>query len=111
MQRLCQGQVVDLETLDPQGQNLKRRPVVVLDVNEALGEFVYVAVSTQLSDPLPDSWVLLPWSRDGRGTGLVEPCAAKTHWIGKAKRDDVARIRGHLSTDAMLEIMRAIKRH
>ena len=112
MQGLCQGQVVDLEILDPRGQNLKQRPVVIVNVNEALEELIYVAISTQLADPLPDGWILLPWSSDGRArTGLIEPCAAKANWIGMAKLKNVARIRGHLPTAVMLDIMRAVKKN
>jgi hypothetical protein len=109
--RLCQGQVVDIETLDPRGQNLKQRPVVVVAVNEALDEFVFIAVSTNLSDPLPDDCILLPWSPDGRArTGLVERCAAKTNWVGTARRSDVVRMRGHVPGKVMVDIMRALPR-
>jgi mRNA-degrading endonuclease toxin of MazEF toxin-antitoxin module len=109
--QLRKGQIVDLDIYDPNGQNKKVRPVVVVDELADTDHFIYVAVSTQFTDPPPDRWILLPWDRGGRAPGgLVERCVAKCNWIGKARRDEIVRRRTQLPAKKMLDIMRALQR-
>ena len=98
---LSQGQIVNADITDPRGQNRKVRPVVILTASAELSEadeFVVVAISHQLAEPLPDDWILLPWSSDGRArTGLIQPSVAKCRWIKKIRPEQVKSPRGWLS--------------
>jgi mRNA-degrading endonuclease toxin of MazEF toxin-antitoxin module len=77
---LEQGRIVWAEVVDLSGRNRKARPLVILTPSEEVppGEpFIAVAVTTQLSKPLPADHVLLPWHAQKRvGTRLSAPCAA-----------------------------------
>jgi len=72
-------------------------------------EFVVAAISTKFGDPLPDDWIPVPWSKDGRAkTGLTEPSVVKCHWLKKVTRRHISSVRGWLPSAIMVEIMRAV---
>jgi hypothetical protein len=81
------------------------------DELQGADEFVYVAISTKLTDPLPANWIPLPWAADGHAkSGLTEPSVAKCMWLGKASRDEIVRSRGWLPSKVVVEIMRAVNK-
>jgi hypothetical protein len=73
------------DVLDPDGQNPKTRPIVVVtpDVEIAEGGGLFgVAVTGTFPDPLPADAVELPWHRQGHPrTGLNKPAVAVCGWI------------------------------
>lgn len=112
MQRLRQGQVVEVDIADPNGQNSKPRPVVILTETDELvdaDEFVVAAISTKFDEPLPADYIRVPWSSDGRArSGLTKPSVVKCRWLRSVKREDVLSTRGHLSNSVMCSIMRMV---
>ena len=115
MCRLSQGQVVEVVIADPRGQNKKPRPAVVLSATDELSsadEFVVVAISTKLTDPLPPDWILLPWSSDGRTkSGLTRPSVAKCRWLRKVTRKEIVYVRGWLPNTVMRDIMQTVAKN
>ena len=114
MQRLSQGQVVDVNIVDPNGRNPKTRPVVILTATDELADadqFVAAAISTKFDEPLPVDCIRVPWSSDGRAkSGLRKPSVVKCRWLVTLKREDVIAARGHLPSTVMCEIMRMVPR-
>ncbi|MHC4404804.1 MAG: type II toxin-antitoxin system PemK/MazF family toxin [Planctomycetota bacterium] len=112
MQRLSQGQVVQVAVTDPRGLNLKPRPAVILTATDELSdadEFVVAAISTNFDEPLPMDHILLPWSRHGRArSGLTEPSVVKCRWLRRIKREDVLNILGHLPSTTMRDVLRVV---
>ncbi|NQU22646.1 MAG: type II toxin-antitoxin system PemK/MazF family toxin [Candidatus Nealsonbacteria bacterium] len=113
MQQLSQGQVVDVYTADPRGQNAKRRPMVILTGTDELveaEEFVVAAISTRFDEPLPADCVRVPWSSDGRvKSGLRKPSVVKCRWLASVKREDIVATRGHLPSATICEILRVVR--
>ena len=115
MCQLSQGQIVDAEVVDPNGQNKKRRPLVVLTSTAEIAgsdEIVAVAISTKLPDPLPEDCIPLPWSPDGKAkSGLTEQCVAKCRWIVKLSHNDIVSRRGWLPGTVMCQIMHIVRKN
>ena len=114
MQRLSQGQVIQVAVTDPRGHNLKPRPVAILTETEELPDadaFVVAAISTKFREPLPADYIPVPWSRDGRAkTGLTEPSVVKCRWLRKVQREDIIGTLGHLPISIVRDIMRIVTR-
>jgi mRNA-degrading endonuclease toxin of MazEF toxin-antitoxin module len=113
VQRLSQGQVIELEITDPNGQNSKRRPVVILTETDELAgadEFVVAAISTKFVEPLPADCIELPCSNDGHAkSGLTKPSVVKCRWLRRVKREAIRSTRGHLPSTLMCKIMRVVR--
>lgn len=112
MQRLSQGQIVDVRIADPNGQNPKPRPAVILTSTDELADadaFVVAAISTKFDAPLPADDIQVPWSSDGRvKSGLTKPSVVKCRWLVRVKRKDILSVRGHLPSAVLCRIMRAV---
>ena len=112
MNALRQGQVILVSVTDPRGKNPKPRPAVILTATDELStadEFVVSAISTQFDEPLPEEYVKLPWSRDGRAkTGLTQPSVVKCRWLRKIRGSDVLAKIGHVPPTVLLEVMRIV---
>jgi hypothetical protein len=87
--------IIFAEVLDPNGQNLKTRRVVVLtpDVQLAAGFPIVVAgVTGTLPKPLTADYVKLPYKNPpGRHpkTGLTKEAAVLCTWVVPITRDDI----------------------
>ena len=87
--------IVFAEVLDPNGQNLKTRRVVVLtpDIELAAGFPIVIAgVTGTLPNPLTADYVRLPYKKPpGRHpkTGLTREAAVLCTWIASIAPDDI----------------------
>lgn len=92
---LCQGRIVWVDMVDPQGRNPKRRPAVIVTPTEAIvaDGFVAVAAVTSALDQAPaDVTIELPWHRDGHPrTKLRKRSVVICNWLEPVA---VAEIRG-----------------
>jgi mRNA-degrading endonuclease toxin of MazEF toxin-antitoxin module len=90
---LVQGQIVTVETLDPQGRNAKERPVLIITPTACIqgeAEIVAVAVTSTFTKPLDPTEIPLPWHRQGHPrTRLNRECVAKCHWLVRFRPSDV----------------------
>ncbi len=112
MPTLSQGAVVLVELADPRGQNPKTRPAIVVssDAEIAKGESLFlVAVTSNVTDPLPENHIELPWDASGKSrSGLKKRSAAICDWIVHVEQDKVERIIGHLPATLVVEIVRRV---
>lgn len=80
MPTLCRGRIVRVEVLDPQGQNPKCRPAVILTPTAEIrpdGSVALVAITSSVNAAPAEVQVALPWHRQGRvGTKLNKPSVA-----------------------------------
>ena len=110
-----QGQIVLVLLTDPDGKEPKHRPAVVLTSTEELqaaDEIVVAAISTVFEPPLPNDWIEIPWSGDGRSrTGLTKPCVVKCHWLKRVRRSDILKTVGHLPPQYLVKVMRVITKN
>jgi hypothetical protein len=87
--------IVFAEVLDPNGQNLKTRRVVVLtpDIELAAGFPIVIAgVTGTLPNPLTADYVKLPYKKPpGRHpkTGLTKEAAVLCTWVAPITLDDI----------------------
>jgi mRNA-degrading endonuclease toxin of MazEF toxin-antitoxin module len=92
-----QGQIVWVETCDPQGRNLKKRPAVIVTPTteiQAGNPVVCVAITAELPRKLTDDFVLLPYQRGGHPrTGLRKRSAAMCSWLVVVTEEEIV---GHL---------------
>jgi mRNA-degrading endonuclease toxin of MazEF toxin-antitoxin module len=97
----CCGQIVWVDIADANGI-YKARPAVVITPDEKItpdGLFEVVAVTSALTDPLPDDHVLLPWHAQGHPrTGLNRKCAAVCSWMAQVAAKDVQSVAGKVPT-------------
>jgi hypothetical protein len=95
------GLVVDVETPDPNGHNLKRQPAVILDVLPS-GDFFLLVASTTNFNPndLQYDEIKLPFGNalSPSRTGLVERSVAKCTWHVVASREAILVVRGAVPT-------------
>ncbi len=93
-----QGRIVRIETCDPQGRNLKRRPVVIVQrtIDIKAGDpFVCVAITGAVPTKVPEDCVLLPYQAGGHPrTGLKKRCAAMCSWFFKVTEDQIIEYMG-----------------
>jgi mRNA-degrading endonuclease toxin of MazEF toxin-antitoxin module len=112
MSKACRGRIVWVEITDPQGQNPKCRPAVILTATEnihANGDVWVVGVSTQIDAAPADVCVELPWDRKRHPrTGLKERCAAVCTWLKKVGLADIKEYAGTVPGKQMLEILRKV---
>jgi hypothetical protein len=107
-QRLAAGRIVWAEVADANGIR-KLRPAVIVTPTERLipgGPFDVVAVTSRLTDPLPDNHVLLPWHPRGHPrTGLNRRCAAVCTWLAQLVDSDIQDVAGLVPTPVMRSIL------
>jgi mRNA-degrading endonuclease toxin of MazEF toxin-antitoxin module len=113
MSQLCRGRIVWVELLDPQGQNRKLRPAVVVtpdvDIRDD-GDVWVVAISTQFREAPAEVQVELPWDRRGHPrTKLKERCAAVCNWMEKVPVAAIQEIAGVVPGRQLLDILTRIK--
>jgi mRNA-degrading endonuclease toxin of MazEF toxin-antitoxin module len=108
------GEIVLAEVTDPQGQNRKPRPLIILTPTEEIREgerFVGVAVSSTFPRLIPDDSVELPYHPAGQArTGLRKPSVAVCSWRVPLTHADVIRSIGWVPDKQMLVILEKVKR-
>ena len=106
--RLATGRLVWAEIADANGIR-KLRPAVIVtptDRLSAAGPMDVVAVTSRLSDPLPDDHVLLPWHPRGHPrTGLNRRSAAVCTWLAQIADSDIRDVAGIVPTPVMSTIL------
>lgn len=73
--RLAMGRIVWAEIADANGIR-KLRPAVIVTPTDQIASakpFDIVAITSRLTDPLPEDHVLLPWHRSGQPAHRPEP--------------------------------------
>jgi mRNA-degrading endonuclease toxin of MazEF toxin-antitoxin module len=110
---LGRGRIILAEVNDPQGQNRKPRPLVIVTPTEDIREgerFVAVAVSSTFPCPVPDDYVELPYHPEGHPrTGLKRRSAAVCSWREGLTHADVIRDIGRVPDRQMLAILEKVK--
>jgi mRNA-degrading endonuclease toxin of MazEF toxin-antitoxin module len=113
--KLIQGRIVEAEVFDPQGANLKRRPLVVISRTSEIAtgkQFVGVAITTSFSEPLSEHQVRLPWSRQGvGGTRLTEECVAACNWLCRLTESDICAYKGMVPGKQLCEILERVGKY
>lgn len=103
--------VVEISIPDPQGRNVKPRPVVVIGFEDDESTFVFCAISTTFRIPLSRHQVRLP--HDGRGghpaTGLFRESVAVCTWVDVAKKADVIKKWGYLPMKVFKRIVEQVE--
>jgi mRNA-degrading endonuclease toxin of MazEF toxin-antitoxin module len=102
------GQIIWAEIADANGIK-KARPAIVVTSTDQItpaGLLEVVAITSRLSDPLPDDQVLLPWHAQGHPkTGLNRKSAAVCSWVAVISASDVQSVAGRVSGSVLLEII------
>jgi hypothetical protein len=105
------GSIVWAEVADANGIR-KLRPAIIINPTEHITDtsvLDVVAVTSRLSDPLPDDHVLLPWHPKGHPrTGLNRRCAALCTWQAQIRLGDIRDVAGVTPGPVMVEILRKI---
>ena len=93
-----QGRIVRVETCDPQGRNVKKRPVVIVHPSNEIRSaepIVCVAITGEIPKNVPDDCVLLPYQTGGHPrTGLNKRCAAMCSWVFEITEDQIVEYMG-----------------
>lgn len=115
MSLLQQGRIVWVTVCDPNGENPKERPAVIITATEEIQldqPIVAVAITGTLENPLPPECVELPWHRNKHPrTGLKKRCAAQCHWLITMNQDDIKEYAGIVPETKMIEILARIPKH
>ena len=113
MPKLQQGSIVRVEACDPQGRNLKKRPVVVVHPTEKItpGEpFFCVAVTGEIPKDPPADCVLLPYQQGGHPrTGLRKRCAAMCPWLFEITEDQIIEYMGLVPKSQLEAILASLR--
>jgi mRNA-degrading endonuclease toxin of MazEF toxin-antitoxin module len=111
---LHQGRIVWVTVCDPNGENLKERPAVIIAATAEIQPnrpIAAVAITGALADPLSSDCVELPWHRNKHPrTGLKKRCAARCRWLIAVNPNDIKEYAGIVPVSKMLEILARIPR-
>jgi PemK-like, MazF-like toxin of type II toxin-antitoxin system len=106
------GSVVWAELKDDHGFRKVRPAIVVTATADIVAgrSLRVVAITTRLSNPLPDDHILLPWDRQGKArSGLRRKCAAVTTWQAEIAAQDVQEVVGILPPAVMDVVLAKIE--
>ena len=108
------GRIVLVEALDPQGENPKVRPFVIVTATDEIEPgmpFVGVAVTGAFTKPpLPDE-LQLPWRKDGHPqTKLNKEAVAKCSWARAITHEEIVDYKGMVPPAFMQQILMIIDR-
>lgn len=110
---LHRGSIIVAAVLDPQGENPKARPCVVVSDERMIGEgrpLAVIGITGEVSDIAEADRIDLPWQRDGHPrTGLTKPCAAHCQWRVVIPADAVLHVIGRVPDDELLRIIRRLE--
>ncbi len=114
MKPLRYGAIIRATVADPNGQNPKNRPLVVLTAMDELvdGEpFVAVAISTSVAGSDASVCVRLPWSRPKHPrTGLSADCVVVCNWLVELEVAAVESVIGAANAAEMQAINDVVSR-
>jgi mRNA-degrading endonuclease toxin of MazEF toxin-antitoxin module len=102
------GRIVWTEIADANGVRKLRPAVIVTPSNRITpaAPLDVVAVTSRLSEPLPNDHILLPWHAQGHPrTGLNRRCAAVCTWVARIRHEDIRDVAGVVPGAIMLEIL------
>jgi len=113
----CRGRIVWVEITDPQGENPKCRPAVIITPTEAIRpdepdcEVWVLGVTTRTEDTSAELAVELPWAPDRRHpkTGLSERCAVVCNWWKRIRLGSIREYAGVVPGRQLLEILGKVK--
>jgi mRNA-degrading endonuclease toxin of MazEF toxin-antitoxin module len=109
---LKRGRIVWVELLDPQGQNPKVRPAVILTPTDEIdpsGEVQVVAITGETTAAPAEECVILPWHAGGHPrTALTKPSVAVISWAARVPVAAIQRTKGNVPGPLMLEILRRV---
>src|SRR5215471_9217634 len=102
------GRIVWTEIADANGIR-KLRPAVIVTPNDRItpvDPLAVIAITSRLSEPLPNDHVLLPWHAQGHPrTGLNRRCAAVCTWVARIHHEDIREVAGVVPGAVMIEIL------
>jgi mRNA-degrading endonuclease toxin of MazEF toxin-antitoxin module len=102
------GRIVWVDMADARGIR-KLRPAVIVTPNDRITPTALldvIAVTSQLSEPLPLDHALLPWHARGHSrTGLNRRCAAVCTWVARIRHEDIQEVAGVVPGAVMIEIV------
>jgi hypothetical protein len=106
---LTPGSIVWADVLDPDGENPKIRPLVIVQVASIEGVTSYgvVGISSTYTRPLTSDEIELPYSSNPRSpsrTKLTLPCVAKLKWRLVLDLDQILKVGGRLPAHILEEI-------
>jgi mRNA-degrading endonuclease toxin of MazEF toxin-antitoxin module len=107
-QPLVTGRIVWSEIADANGIRKLRPAVIATPTNRITpgGTLDVVAITSRLSQPLPDDHVLLPWHPQGHPrTRLNRRCAAVCTWVARIRDTDIQDLGGLVPASLMLSIL------
>lgn len=110
MQKIKRGEIFFATYPDPNGQNQKHRPTLVISESSSEGVLTCVAISHTLPNPLTDNLVLVPYANSGPCvTGLKQRSAAVCNWIVEVKVSDADPPCGVLPAKYLLQVIQKAK--
>ena len=107
-QPLMTGRIVWSELADANGIRKLRPAVIVTPTNRITpgGPLDVVAITSRLSNPLPDDHVLLPWHPQAHPrTRLNRRCAAVCTWVARISDIDIQDLGGVVPAPLMQSIL------
>ena len=102
------GRIVWTEIADANGVRKLRPAVIVTPSNRITptAPLNVVAVTSRLSEQLPNDHILLPWHAQGHPrTGLNRRCAAVCTRVARIRHEDIRDVAGVVPGAIMLEIL------
>ena len=103
------GTIVWAEISDPNGQNAKLRPAIVLSTQphiDARHDLVVAAITTDFVHPLPSGWFAIPTMPGGHEiTGLDQACVVKATWLKQVPQTQVRAIKGRAPSRVVREVL------
>lgn len=112
---LVRGAIVIVkDALDPQGQNPKDRPAIVLSKDCSKDAVVVVYITGEFDKPLPPEQVALRWAKDGNSlTGLTKASVAVCTWHESVLKNRILRRIGYCNDytqSAIIDMLKIILR-
>jgi len=108
-----QGSIPWANIRSPNGQ-VKKRPIVVLTATDEIvldEPLVGVAVSTLVSEPLPDGHIEIPWQVNGHpATRLRRRSVAVCNWLIQVTRSELEPTEAYVPSKTLLAIIQAVRR-
>src|ERR1043166_7168266 len=102
------GRIVWAKVADANGIS-KTRPAVIVTPSDRLGAgqpIDVIAITSRLTDPVPEDHVLLPWHRQGHPrTKLNRRCAAVCTWLAQIAENDIEDVAGIVPSAEMTSIL------
>ncbi len=105
--------IIWVHIFDPNDENPKIRPAIVLEVYEDEERFLYCGITTKLPSPLTDMYYKMESTpRMGhRRSGLKQECAARCDWVFEESYDIIENPSGYMTNFHFEELLEQIENH